>query len=80
MNYARANNYIVVTHDLDCSTILAATHGDKPSVVQIRSENTSHTVIGSLVIAALQQMKNDLEQGALLAINTKRARLRLLPL
>lgn len=35
MLFARTNDYVVLTHDLDFSAILAATHGDKPSVVQI---------------------------------------------
>ena len=34
MAFAKANGYVVVTHDLDFSAILAATGGDKPSVVQ----------------------------------------------
>lgn len=39
MAYARVNDYVVLTHDLDFSAILAATHGEKPSVVQIRAED-----------------------------------------
>ena len=80
MAYARAQGYVVLTHDLDFSAILAATHGDKPSVVQIRAENVSPDVIGRAVINALQQMGNELDEGALLTIDPNRARLRLLPL
>lgn len=80
MAYARAQSYVVLTHDLDFSAILAATHGDKPSVVQIRAENVSPDVIGRAVINALQQMGNELDEGALLTIDPNRARLRLLPL
>jgi len=39
--YTRTNGYVVFTHDLDFSAILAATHDDKPSVVQIRAEDVS---------------------------------------
>ena len=60
--------------------ILAATQGDKPSVVQIRSEEVSPDVIGKHVIAALRQMATELEQGALLTIDPSRTRLRVLPL
>ena len=80
MAYARANNYVVFTHDLDFSAILAATQGDKPSVVQIRSEEVSPDVIGKHVIAALRQMATELEEGALLTIDPSRTRLRVLPL
>ena len=37
MAYARANDFVVLTHDLDFGAILAATGGEKPSVVQIRA-------------------------------------------
>lgn len=79
MDYAKANSYVVLTHDLDFSAILAVTHGEKPSVVQIRAENVSPDVIGWPVIAALRQMAAELEEGALITVDPKRTRLRLLP-
>jgi len=80
MAYAKIRDYVVLTHDLDFGAILAATHGEKPSVVQIRAEDVSPDVIGTLVIAALRQMAHELEEGALLTVDPKRTRLRLLPL
>ncbi|MBI2778910.1 MAG: DUF5615 family PIN-like protein [Gammaproteobacteria bacterium] len=80
MAYASANDYVVLTHYLDFSAILAATHGEKPSVVQIRAEDISPDVIGKQVIAALRQMASELEEGALLSIDLNRTRLRVLPL
>jgi predicted nuclease of predicted toxin-antitoxin system len=78
--FARTNGYVVLTHDLDFGAILAATQGDKPSVVQIRSEDVSPNVIGTSVIDALRQMSAELDEGALLTIDPSRTRLRLLPL
>ncbi len=80
MAYAASNGFIILTHDLDFSAILAVTHGEKPSVAQIRAEDVSPDVIGKQVIAALQQTKPELETGALLTIEPDRNRLRLLPL
>lgn len=80
MAFAAENGYVVLTHDLDFSAILAATHGEKPSVVQIRAENVSQDVIGDQVIAAIRQMESELEEGALLTVDPGRTRLRLLPL
>ncbi|MCP5246200.1 MAG: DUF5615 family PIN-like protein [Burkholderiales bacterium] len=80
MAYAKTNDYIVLTHDLDFSAILAVTHGEKPSVVQIRADDVNPDVIGKQVIGALQQMTSDLADGALLTIDTNRTRVRLLPL
>lgn len=79
MAFARSHGYVVLTHDLDFSAILAATQGQKPSVVQIRAENASPDVIGKAVVGALQQMTTELDEGALLTIDPGRTRLRVLP-
>ena len=80
MAYAAENRMIVLTHDLDFGAILAATHGEKPSVVQIRSEDVSPDSIGFQVVSAVRQMEAELEAGALLTIDPGRARIRALPL
>jgi len=80
MAYAGMNDYVVLTHDLDFGAILAATHGEKPSVVQIRAEDVSPDVIGKHVVIALRQMASELEEGALLTVDPNRTRLSLLPL
>lgn len=80
MAYASANEFVVLTHDLDFSAILAATHGEKPSVVQIRADDIRPAAIGRQVIVALQQMAAELGAGALLTIDPNRTRLRVLPL
>jgi len=80
MAHASRNDYVVLTHDLDFRAILAATHGEKPSVVQIRAEDVRPEVIGKLVVVALRQMASELQEGALLTVDSNRTRLRLLPL
>lgn len=80
MAFAKSNDYVVLTHDLDFSSILAATGGEKPSVVQIRADDTNPATIGKVVVTALRQMASELDAGALLTVDPKRARLRLLPL
>jgi len=80
MAYAAQHDYVVLTLDLDFSAILAATHGNKPSVVQIRTEDVNPRVIGPQVIAALRHMEPELQAGALLTIGSRRTRVRLLPL
>ncbi len=80
MSFAKAAGYVVLTHDLDFGAILATTHGDKPSVVQIRAGNVNPDAIGHQVISALVQMTDELEAGALLTVDTSRMRVRMLPL
>lgn len=80
MAYAMVNEFVVLTHDLDFSAILAATHGEKPSVVQLRADDVSPDVIGRQVLIALRQMEAELHEGALVTIDPNRTRLRVLPL
>jgi len=80
MTYAIENQQVIFTHDLDFSAILAVTRGHKPSVVQIRGDDVRPEAVAAQVIAALRQMRTELEAGALLTIDAKRTRLRLLPL
>ena len=80
MAFAKTNEYIVLTHDLDFSAILAATHGKKPSVMQIRADSVSPDAIGGAVVGALRQMRAELEEGALVTVDPNRTRSRVLPL
>lgn len=80
MAYAATHQCVVLTHDLDFGTILAATGGSKPSVVQLRSDDVRPEAIGAQVVAALRQMSRELGEGALLTVETNRNRLRVLPL
>lgn len=80
MAFARTNGFVIVTHDLDFGAILAAMHGDKPSVAQIRAASVSPDAIGGQVISALRRMSSELENGALLTIDPVRMRISLLPL
>jgi predicted nuclease of predicted toxin-antitoxin system len=80
MRYAAEHGYIVLTHDLDFSAILAASHGEKPSVIQLRAEDINYRAIGSRVIATLLHMTAQLEAGAILTITSHHIRVRMLPL
>ena len=80
MTYAKANDYAVFTHDLDFSAILAINQYQKPSVIQIRAGNISPAIAGQLVINALSVATAEIEKGALITIDLKKTRLRVLPL
>jgi predicted nuclease of predicted toxin-antitoxin system len=80
MRFAKIHDFVGLTNDLDFGSILAATQGKKPSVVQIRAEDLSPDAIGEFVAEALRRMAAELRAGALLTLYPNRARLRLLPL
>jgi predicted nuclease of predicted toxin-antitoxin system len=80
MDWARSNGHVVFTHDLDFGTMLALAHASGPSVLQVRAQETLPENIGSQVIAALRQHDADLAAGALVVVDPKKSRVRLLPL
>lgn len=80
MEFAAQRGFVVVTHDLDFSAILAATQGRKPSVVQIRMDDIGLQSAGPRVTAALKQTESELQQGALLTVEQHRTRIRSLPI
>lgn len=80
MAWARANGYAIFTHDLDFGTLLALTHAAGPSVLQVRGRNILPEYMGPLVIAALRQYEAALISGALVVIEAKKSRVRVLPL
>jgi len=80
LSFAKNNNYVVFTHDLDFGTILAATKTDAPSVIQIRTQDVMPKHIGSKLVKALEEHQITLEKGALLTIDELRSRIRILPI
>lgn len=80
MAWAAKNDFVVLTHDLDFGAILAALEGERPSVVQIRADDVSPAAIGPKVVAATVQLASELDAGALVTVDSSRARVRLLPL
>lgn len=80
MEWARKNQYVVFTHDLDFGTILALTQVKTPSVIQVRGQNIMPDAILHLVVQTVNQYKPELEAGAIIVIDQARLRVRILPL
>lgn len=80
MRFAKAGSYVILTHDLDFGTILAATSGDSPSVVQVRADDLSIDAIGAQIISGLLQMSAELAEGALVTIEPNNIRVTVLPI
>lgn len=80
LDFARATGYVIFTQDLDFGILLARSRNDRPSVIQVRTKAILPEDIGPHVIAALRQMEQELENGALLTIDPHRYRIRMLPL
>jgi predicted nuclease of predicted toxin-antitoxin system len=80
LHWARSNERVVFTHDLDFSAILAATGATGPSVIQVRTQDVRPSSLGPRLIVWLRQYTSQLETGAIVVIDEARSRIRLLPI
>jgi predicted nuclease of predicted toxin-antitoxin system len=80
LQWARQNNCIVFTHDLDFGVLLSLTQEGGPSVIQVRTQDVTPESIGALVATSLKEHAESLEKGAILSIQQKTSRVRVLPI
>jgi predicted nuclease of predicted toxin-antitoxin system len=79
MSWARENGHIVFTHDLDFGVLLASTHAESPSVIQVRTQDVFPAVLGDRLVRVLREHQSILEKGALLTVDEGKLRVRILP-
>lgn len=80
MEWARRNHHVVVTHDLDFGTVLALTHDEGPSVIQVRAKDVFPSHLEELMTRILRQYEERLRSGALVVVDEASARIRILPI
>ena len=77
---AHQQERVVITLDADFHALLALSGADKPSVVRIRIEGLRAEPLAALLLALLAERSAELERGALLTVQSKRVRIRYLPI
>jgi predicted nuclease of predicted toxin-antitoxin system len=80
LEWADANGFVVLTHDLDFGAILAATGGRGPSVVQVRTQAIMPDRLVPVLVSLLHQHQAAIEAGAIVVAEESRARVRILPM
>jgi predicted nuclease of predicted toxin-antitoxin system len=78
--WANANESVVLTHDLDFTTILALTHAVGPSVVLLRAPAALGKRLEAMTIAAIERHAAALVAGAIVVVEPGRSVVRILPL
>src|SRR4051812_38963458 len=76
MDWARENEHILFTHDLDFGAALALTQTESPSVIQARTQDVTPAHLERAVVRVLRDHQLLLETGALIVLDEGRARLR----
>jgi len=77
---AREDNRVVVTLDADFHTLLALDEAVSPSVIRIRIERLRAQALTELLLRTISECEEDLQQGAAVTIETRRIRIRHMPL
>jgi len=80
MRWARDNEHVVFTHDLDFGILLAHSKEGRPSVIQTRARDLSVNHLGLLLVGALPAHADALERWALVTVDEVRSGIRILPI
>lgn len=80
MEWARANGCVVFTHDLDFGMMLALTQAERPSVIQVRTQDVTPAHLEAMIVTALREYEALLDSGALIVLDEGKSRARILPL
>ena len=79
-DWARQQGCVVLTHDLDFSRLLALSGARAPSVVLLRTHRLLPEDSAISLCNVLRRHAADIENGAIVVVDTDRHRIRLLPL
>jgi predicted nuclease of predicted toxin-antitoxin system len=77
---ARAENRIILTHDLDFGRIIALSGAQIPSVITFRLANMKPTAVNQHLSEILARFAPKLERGALISVSEWSVRVRSLPI
>ena len=80
LTYAQDHNKVIITQDLDFSTLLAVRGFRKPSVINLRFGNARPDFIRERIIEIVSEMEKDLEEGIVISVDETSARYRNLPI
>jgi predicted nuclease of predicted toxin-antitoxin system len=80
LNYASQHGMVVVTHDLDFGALLASSQAEGPSVIQFRTQDVLSTKFVDQILSTIERFKSELLAGALVVIDERRSRVRVLPI
>lgn len=78
--YARNENLVLITQDLDFSVLLAIGGYEKPSVISLRLDNPDTQLVTHRILAVVAALSDQLLSGAIVSVDEYSARYRLLPL
>lgn len=80
LSYAKDHNKVIITQDMDFSTLLAVRGFSKPSVINLRFANARPDFVTDRIIEIAGEMEKELEEGIVISVDETSARYRNLPI
>lgn len=80
LEFARREERVIVTQDLDFSTLLALSGYNQPSLITLRLLASDPDTVNQKLIEVLPTIKQELEEGSAVTIEDTAVRIRRLPI
>ncbi|NJN99018.1 MAG: DUF5615 family PIN-like protein [Anaerolineales bacterium] len=80
LDLARREDKVVVTQDLDFSTLLALRGYDRPSIITLRLSTSNPDVVARQLLRVLPGLEQSLQEGCAVTIQDTTVRTRKLPI
>lgn len=80
LEFSRTHNKVLITHDIDFSSLIALGGYGKPSIINLRLQNAKPDFVAKRIIAVVSQMKDELVKGIIVSVDEISARYRNLPI
>lgn len=79
VEFARRQNRVILTQDLDFSAIIALSGRSSPSVISLRLSSARTETVNELLASQLPRLEEEASRGVLVTIEDRRVRVRPLP-
>jgi predicted nuclease of predicted toxin-antitoxin system len=76
LRYARENEYVIITQDLDFSPLLMLSGFNRPSLITLRLSLPDPETVTARLLAVLPFLTDALETGSAITIDERHARVR----
>jgi predicted nuclease of predicted toxin-antitoxin system len=79
LEFARTENWVVLTQDLDFSMLVALSRYSQPSLITLRLSSAKPDIVTQKLLEVLPQIEEALQEGSAITIQDESIRIRKLP-
>ena len=79
LEFARTENWVILTQDLDFSMLVALSRYSQPSLITLRLSSAKPDIVTQKLLDVLPQIEEALQEGSAITIQDESIRIRKLP-